>query len=99
MRSIKPRPVAALPIKHETGLLRDDIAVMEADPVYIDQSSVPRGQSEPSTMHGCEVLKFPAAVVIREFPVTENWCEIVPVHRRLPQPINRESAHGYRTSV
>lgn len=74
-------------------LNRYGIDVPVADVVPIEIPPVPRDKPEPIPTEGCEVLELPTEVVICEFPVTESWCEIVPVRRR-PPPLKREIENG-----
>ena len=74
-------------------LVRYGIDVAVADVVMIDIQPVPQDKAEPIPTEGCEVLELPTEVVICDYPVTESWCEIVPVRRR-PPPLKKEIENG-----
>ena len=74
-------------------LVRYGIDVSAADVVMIDIQPVPQDKADPIPNEGCEVLELPTEVVICDYPVTESWCEIVPVRRR-PPPLKKEIENG-----
>ena len=74
-------------------LVRYGIDVAVADVVMIDIPPVPSDKADPIPTEGCEVLELPTEVVICDYPVTESWCEIVPVRRR-PPPLKKEIENG-----
>ena len=88
------RPLAAhYPNEIALDLIRYGIDVAVADVVPIDIPPVPQDKAEPIPTEGCEVLELPTEVVICDYPVTESWCEIVPVRRR-PPPLKKEIENG-----
>lgn len=68
-----------------------DVAV--ADVVMLVIQHVHSDKPNPIPTEGCEVLELPTEVVICDYPVTEPWCEIVPVRRRPPPP-KKENENG-----
>lgn len=74
-------------------LRRYGIDVATADVVMIDIHPVQSDRPEPIPAEGCEVIELPTEVVICDYPVTEAWCEIVPVRRR-PPPLKKENENG-----
>ena len=74
-------------------LVRYGIDVATTNVLMIDIKPVPQGQADPIPTEGCEVLELPTEVVICDYPVTESWCEIVPVRRR-PPPLKKEIENG-----
>ena len=88
------RPIAEhTPKEIALDLIRYGIDVTVADVVPIDIPPVPQDKPEPIPTEGCEVLELPTEVVICDYPVTESWCEIVPVRRR-PPPLKKEIENG-----
>ena len=74
-------------------LVRYGIDVAKTDVLMIDIQPVPSDKADPIPTEGCEVLELPTEVVICDYPVTESWCEIVPVRRR-PPPLKKEIENG-----
>jgi hypothetical protein len=52
----------------------------------------PQDGAEPPS---CAVLEMPTEVIVREYPVNEPWCEIVPCHRPLPTPQTMTQGNYY----
>jgi hypothetical protein len=55
---------------------------------------VPRGRAKSKPTEDGEILELPTEVVIREYPVTEPWCEIVPVRRNPSMKKEKEMKNG-----
>lgn len=58
----------------------------------IDTEPVPEDMA-PCTTDTGEVIQLPTEVVISDYPVSDNWCEIVPVRRRPAKP-TKETNNG-----
>ena len=80
-------PLEALPAEVCTDLARYGIQVEElpVDCIELDAATdTPHEEIDPE---GCEVIELPTEVIIYDYPVHTNWCEVVP--RRINQPQKR----------
>ena len=61
------------------------IEVLTLDCIELGAASdAPLEEIDPE---GCEVIELPTEVIIYDYPVHTNWCEVVP--RRINQPQKR----------
>ena len=80
-------PLEALPAEVCTDLARYGIQVEElpVDCIELDAATdTPHEEIDPER---CEVIELPTEVIIYDYPVHTNWCEVVP--RRINQPQKR----------
>jgi hypothetical protein len=79
--------LGGLPAEVCTDLARYGIQVEElpVDCIELDAATdTPHEEIDPE---GCEVIELPTEVIIYDYPVHTNWCEVVP--RRINQPQKR----------
>ena len=70
-----------------TDLTRLGIQVEELTLDCIELGAASDSPLEEIDPDGCEVIELPTEVIIYDYPVHTNWCEVVP--RRINQPQKR----------
>ena len=70
-----------------TDLTRLGIQVEELTLDCIELGAASDAPLEEIDPEGCEVIELPTEVIIYDYPVHTNWCEVVP--RRINQPQKR----------
>ena len=80
-------PLEALPAEVCTDLARYGIQVEELPVDCIELVAATDTPHEEIDPEGCEVIELPTEVIIYDYPVHTNWCEVVP--RRINQPQKR----------
>ena len=70
-----------------TDLTRHGIRVEELTLDCIELGAASDAPLEEIDPEGCEVIELPTEVIIYDYPVHTNWCEVVP--RRINQPQKR----------
>ena len=80
-------PLEALPAEVCTDLARYGIQVEEFPLDCIELVAATDTPHEEIDPEGCEVIELPTEVIIYDYPVHTNWCEVVP--RRINQPQKR----------
>ena len=79
--------LGGLPAKGCTDLVRYGIRVEELPVDCIELVAATDTPLEEIDQEGCEVIELPTEVIIYDYPVHTNWCEVVP--RRINQPQKR----------
>ena len=77
--------LGGLPAEVCTDLARYGIQVEElpVDCIELDAATdTPHEEIDPE---GCEVIELPTEVIIYDYPVHTNWCEVVPRRSNRPQ--------------
>ena len=77
--------LGGLPAEVCTDLARYGIQVEElpVDCIELDAATdTPHEEIDPE---GCEVIELPTEVIIYDYPVHTNWCEVVPRRNNQPQ--------------
>ena len=70
-----------------TDLTRHGIRVEELTLDCIELGAASDASLEEIDPEGCEVIELPTEVIIYDYPVRTNWCEVIP--RRSNQPQKR----------
>ena len=70
-----------------TDLTRHGIQIEELTLDCIELGAASDAPLEEIDPEGCEVIELPTEVIIYDYPVHTNWCEVVP--RRINQPQKR----------
>lgn len=68
-----------------TDLTRHGIRVEELTLDCIELGAASDAPLEEIDPEGCEVIELPTEVIIYDYPVHTNWCEVVPRRNNQPQ--------------
>ena len=68
-----------------TDLTRHGIRVEELTLDCIELGAASDAPLEEIDPDGCEVIELPTEVIIYDYPVHTNWCEVVPRRNNQPQ--------------
>ena len=68
-----------------TDLTRHGIRVEELTLDCIELGAASDASLEEIDPEGCEVIELPTEVIIYDYPVHTNWCEVIPRRNNQPQ--------------
>lgn len=68
-----------------TDLTRHGIRVEELTLDCIELGAASDAPLEEIDPEGCEVIELPTEVIIYDYPVHTNWCEVIPRRNNQPQ--------------
>ncbi len=68
-----------------TDLTRHGIRVEELTLDCIELGAASDAPLEEIDPEGCEVIELPTEVIIYDYPVRTNWCEVIPRRNNQPQ--------------
>ena len=68
-----------------TDLTRHGIQIEELTLDCIELGAASDAPLEEIDPEGCEVIELPTEVIIYDYPVHTNWCEVVPRRDNQPQ--------------
>ena len=68
-----------------TDLTRHGIRVEELTLDCIELGAASDAPLEEIDPDGCEVIELPTEVIIYDYPVHTNWCEVIPRRNNQPQ--------------
>lgn len=77
--------LGGLPAEVCTDLARYGIQVEELTMDCIELVAASDSPLEEIDPDGCEVIELPTEVVIYDYPVHTNWCEVIPRRNNQPQ--------------
>ena len=75
----------AFPAQACTDLTRHGIQVEELTMDCIELVAASDTQPQEIDPDGCEVIELPTEVIIYDYPVHTNWCEVIPRRNNQPQ--------------
>ena len=90
--------LGGLPAEVCTDLARYGIQVEELTMDCIELVAASDTPLEEIDPEGCEVIELPTEVVIFDYPVHTNWCEVIPRRNNHPQkrPIEMKEVEDVR---
>ena len=68
-----------------TDLTRHGIQIEELTLDCIELGAASDAPLEEIDPEGCEVIELPTEVIIYDYPVHTNWCEVIPRRNNQPQ--------------
>ena len=77
--------LGGLPAEVCTDLARYGIQVEELPVDCIELVAATDTPHEEIDPEGCEVIELPTEVIIYDYPVHTNWCEVIPRRNNQPQ--------------
>ena len=81
-----------------TDLTRHGIQIEELTLDCIELGAASDAPLEEIDPEGCEVIELPTEVIIYDYPVHTNWCEVIPRRNNQPQkrPMERKEVEDVR---
>lgn len=82
--------LAHLPDGVGIDLVRYGISLQSHELETVEIEPLPEERPEQISTDGCVVIEMPTEVVIYDYPITGNWCEVLPARTRVPPLPNRK---------